>query len=216
MKTIGILGGMGPTASSKFLDMVVKYCQLNYGAIQDYEFPKMVLYSVPLNGFNETGVEDEKLVIEQLKESIIELSKNVDFIVIPCNTVHCYINILKKVSKVPILSIIELVKEEIENKNYKKTLLLCSQTTYEKKMYENYIEPNEKKEVENLILEVMKGKVISLNKVLKIIESYNEIDSVLLGCTELPLVINSNNCNINIVDSLDILAKKTVDYSYSS
>ena len=215
MKKIGILGGMGPFTSNAFLEKILKYSQKYYGAIQDEDFPLIHYYSLPLKGFDESGIVDEKLVFDQLKSAINFLEKYVDFIVMPCNTIHYFIDEIREISKVPIISIIESVEEEIKNQGYKNFLLLASKTTYEKNLYSNCILPNEKDLIENLILEIMSGKVKSLNLIIDLIKSYNYIDCVILGCTELPLVIDNSKIDLPIVDSLDILAKKSVDYIYS-
>ena len=217
MKTIGILGGMGPLASHNFLGKVINYCQKNYEAIQDTEFPEMILYSIGLEGFDETGIVKKEKVLKQLKKAILFLEDNCDFIVIPCNTIHCYINKLRKISKVPILSIIEETEKIIQKNKYSKILLLASQTTYKENIYKNYIEPDEKGkyEVEKLIENIMGGKITQTQKIIEIIKSYEKLDAILLGCTELPSALNSSTLQHNVLDTVDILAKATVDFSYN-
>ena len=65
MKKIGILGGMGPATSAKFYTMLVKKYQKN-GSMQDTDFPKIIINSVPLEGFNEKGITDFEKVKNQL------------------------------------------------------------------------------------------------------------------------------------------------------
>lgn len=45
---IGILAGMGPRSTGPFLDLVVTECQLQYGARDDADFPKMMICSQPV------------------------------------------------------------------------------------------------------------------------------------------------------------------------
>jgi hypothetical protein len=64
-KTIGILGGMGPATSAEFYTILVKKYQEN-GSVQDTDFPKMIINSATLKGFDEKGIADFDLVKNQL------------------------------------------------------------------------------------------------------------------------------------------------------
>ena len=92
-KTIGVLGGMGPAASAHFYQLLLKYSQKIYGAVQDDEYPQIIINSLALTGSTEKGMEENELIVRQLSEGIKALEKsNSDFIVIPCNSVHNVIN----------------------------------------------------------------------------------------------------------------------------
>ena len=67
MQTIGILGGLGPQATADFNQRLVSLCQTKYGAVQDYEYPPIILYEVPIREFDEKGIEKE--LAEFLKDS---------------------------------------------------------------------------------------------------------------------------------------------------
>src|SRR3989338_4022705 len=69
-KKIGILGGMGPEASADFYCKIIQYCQEKYDAVQDTDYPSIVIYSLPLYGFNESGITDKNLVLKQLIHGI--------------------------------------------------------------------------------------------------------------------------------------------------
>jgi len=105
----------------------------------------------------------------------------------------------------------------IQKNKYSKILLLASQTTYKENIYKNYIEPDEKGkyEVEKLIENIMGGKITQTQKIIEIIKSYEKLDAILLGCTELPSALNSSTLQHNVLDTVDILAKATVDFSYN-
>ena len=56
----------GPGASANFYSSLISLAQKNYGAIQDNDFPEISLYSIGLNGFDETGIINQELVKNQL------------------------------------------------------------------------------------------------------------------------------------------------------
>ena len=65
-KTIGILGGMGPEASLNMYKTIINLCQDKYNCQQDFDFPKIIIYNLPLIGFDETGIRNKILVKSQL------------------------------------------------------------------------------------------------------------------------------------------------------
>jgi len=75
---MGILGGMGPEASSSFYHKILDISQKKYSAVQDNHYPELLIYSLALEGFDETGIQDEKLVLKQLSDGINLRSVKVD------------------------------------------------------------------------------------------------------------------------------------------
>lgn len=224
-KKIGILGGMGPSATARFYSDIIKTMQKKYNAVQDTEFPPMVIYSCPLEGFDEAGIVDEKRVEQQLKEGIKLLNAaGADMIVMPCNTVHEYIQELRMISKVKIISIIEETVKRIKIDKIKKIGVICSETTYKLDLYGKKLRKegiaiivptkSEKEAITELVEEIMGGNVQqkSKSKVLKIMETMrkNGAEAILIGCTELPLVIDETNTEIKLYNSLQILVEETV------
>lgn len=227
-KKIGILGGMGPEASANFYYKIITYCQNEYLAVQDTDFPPIVIYSLPLHGFNESGIINQKLVLKQLLQgiSLLENAK-CNFIVIPCNTVHAYINELRKRSHIPIISIVEETVKKIKQDQINIVGLLGSETTLNLKLYQKLLNKNRidfltpsKKEnstITRLILEIMSGKVKDKTKkstysIIKKMEQQSA-NAIILGCTEIPLIINQSDLEIKVYDTLQILAESTVKYS---
>jgi aspartate/glutamate racemase len=54
--TIGILGGMGPEATLQTFHTVLKICQTKYKAIQDEDYPQIIVSNLSVSGFDETGI----------------------------------------------------------------------------------------------------------------------------------------------------------------
>ncbi|MBT3298289.1 amino acid racemase [archaeon] len=227
-KKIGILGGMGPETSANFYYKIIHYCQKKYQATQDTDFPPMVIYSLPLFGFDELGIVNKKLVLQQLLQGIEILEKaGCDFIVIPCNTVHYFINEMRIKSTIPIISIMEETVKKIKLDNHNIVGLLASETTLKLKLYQKILDGNNIKcltpinedyqFITDLILEIMSGEVKGKTKreVISIIKKMvmKSTDAVILGCTEIPLAITQKDVNIKVYDTLQILAESAVCYA---
>lgn len=228
LKTIGVLGGMGPCASAHFYNLLLTSAQKKLGSIQDDEYPQIIINSLALKGSTEAGMENSDLITSQMINGIKVLEKaGCDFTVIPCNSVHNSIDLLREKSNKPILSIIEKVSREVIKSKAKKVLVLSSETTDKYGLYdhlENYgikvIKPEIglRRKLTKLILSVMGSKNVNKIKmsVLKEIENLykaKKIDSVILGCTELPLAISNFDTKIKLFDSLKILADAAIEYA---
>lgn len=228
MKTIGILGGMGPVATAEFYKRIILYCQKKYKAVQDKDYPPIVMYSLPLQESNETGFANEELIFKEFIQETIKLETHgADFIVIPCNTLHQFTKELRKNTGIPVISIIEETTKEVSSEKMKKVGLLASESTHEHKIFEaalnpfkiNVISPkkSEQKLVTKVILNVMGGNHSQQDKkvLLKLIENMKVkgAEAIILGCTELPVCINQNDTKIKIFDTLEILAERAVEKS---
>lgn len=229
-KTIGILGGMGAAASANFYQEIVKIAQEKYNATEDTDFPPMFIYNLPLSGFGETGFLDEELVKSQLIEGVKKLASiGVDFIVIPCNTVHHFFNEMQQSIKIPIISILEVTAETVQKKSYKKVGILSSRSTKEYQLYENILNQkdvatistneDEQKIIDKIIGSVIAGKQ-NMNDVAllqQIIARFKKegAQSVILGCTEIPLAISQKDSDIPLLSTISLLAEAALAYSFN-
>ncbi len=227
-KTIGVLGGMGPEASSNLYSKIIKYAQHKYNAVQDFDYPPIIIYSLPLFGFDETGIVDEELVKKQLIEGVKKLeAAKCDLIIIACNTVHLYYEEMQSTVKVPIFNIIEETKKRVMEFGYKKVGLFASESTsksqlYQKKFADSNIEVispnNEQQKLLNRVIEhVMGGNQKTEDVVIlkDIARDYLKqgAEAIVMGCTEIPLAINQTHTDIKLFDSTEIIVQCAVDYS---
>jgi aspartate racemase len=106
--TLGILAGMGPRSTAPFLDMVVTQCQLQYGARDDLDFPRMLILSQPAP-FYEDRPTDHAALEAAVREGLQHLERSgVDLLAIACNTAHIYYPRLVRSVGVPLLDMVEL------------------------------------------------------------------------------------------------------------
>lgn len=229
-KIIGVLGGMGPVASANLYHKIIKLAQDKYFAEQDSDFPQIIINSLPLVGFNETGFVDPDLVKKQLIKGVKTLEKaGCDLIVIACNTVHFFHADIQKSVKIPVLNIIDLSVERIKKDKRKVVGLLSSESTRKLGLYKNAIEKkkikvitvteDEQQFINKLILDVMSGKVekkdgLQAKEIIMDLKKEGA-DSILLGCTELPLVVKQEGYVIPVYDSTQILAEEVLKIAYA-
>ena len=227
-KTIGVLGGMGPEASANLYSKIIKYAQYKYNAVQDFDYPPIIIYSLPLLGFDETGIVDEKLVKQQLIDGVKKLeSAGCDLIIIGCNTVHIFYDEMQAAIKIPILNIVEETKKRVKEFGYKKVGLFASESTsksklYQKKFAEDNIEiisPNEKQQkILNKVIEHVMGGNQKIDDVIALKDVARDYlrqgaEAVVMGCTEIPLAINQSHTDIKLFDTIEIIVQSAVDFS---
>src|SRR3989344_6683561 len=107
MKTVGIIGGFGPDTTAQFYRSVISISQKLENRIR----PPILIYSVPLPYaiekeliLNSTGEEE---YVPYLVEAAKILERGgADFLVMPCNTLHAFIDDIRASVSIPVLSII--------------------------------------------------------------------------------------------------------------
>lgn len=145
-----------------------------------------------------------------------------DFVICPDNTNHLAFHHLAQFTDVPFIHIAEAVMLEASQKKYTKVGLLGTKFLMEGMVYQEYIErydligsiPGEenRKTINSIIFEeLVKGKILEESRIV-LIEMINKLkdekcDAVILGCTELPLIIDSKSAPLPTLDSTRLLAR---------
>lgn len=151
-----------------------------------------------------------------------------EFLICPANTTHEVFYLLENKLPIPWLHIADAVLAEVKCKNLKNVALLGTIYTmcgdiYHKRFAQAGITitiPNaeQQREIQNIIYqELLLGEFLDQSKqyLINVIASMEAIgcEGVILGCTELPLIISKKDVNIPLFDSTHILAKAAVEYS---
>ncbi len=151
-----------------------------------------------------------------------------DFAICPDNTVHMSFEEVVNQSPIPLISITETVAKECESKKYKKVGVLGTKYTMQGHVYRNELskfkiemivpDKNDQEIINSIIFdELVSGKITksSSKRMIEIIQKLKEsgCDAVILGCTEIPLVVNSKNSPLPVIDSTRLLARKALEYS---
>lgn len=218
-KTIGILGGMGPEATAELYKRIVEICQRDYGAKYDSDFPPIFIYNMPLPDIVENKV-DSELISSYVEDGFRKLEEvGCELISVPCNTVFAYADME------PSINLLDIVKETanfIRIKKLKRIGLLATRNTIQNKLYESALEgievlqiPEDSQiQVNDIVMRILSGEKIYEDKQ-RLISFIKDLaadgaGAVVLGCTELPLLISTDDSEIFLIDTLQILAEATV------
>ncbi len=222
-KIVGILGGMGPEATADLYIRIVKTCQKKYGAKFDSDYPQIIINSIPLPDV----VEAEKIddIRPYLAHGIKTLeTAGADFIVIACNTVQFLVPSLRKKASVPIIGIPEETLKTAKFYGFKKIGLLATKNTVKMKAYEkeaeklgiNLLVPNSGQQsiITNVIMNILSGNKLrrdkaAMKQIIKQLESEG-VEAIIVGCTDLPLIINNNDSKVLLLDTTEILAQTCI------
>ena len=221
---IGVLGGMGPEASAKFYLRIVQLFQSELQARHNFDYPEMLIHNIPSPDNVEAGVGDE--LRQYLLDSVALLeAASMEMLAIPCNSAHVHIDAVAEAASTPVMNILEETAKEIGRSGNRRVLLLGTKSTLDYNIYPPYLErfgitvvlpklPHQHV-VTRAIMAVCDGSLNenTRNSVLSVITSYPDIDGVVLGCTELPAIVSQKDMAVQCFDTLELLARATVERS---
>lgn len=216
---IGIVAITAPGAAICYEELVSYYGYL-YGK---YSHPNIFLHNINFHEYHQLlQNEDWENLANLMLLSVHELAKhNLDFIIIPANTVHIVIENLITRSPVKILSILEVVANECISNNYKRVAILGTKWTMSTGLYKNIFDRNkiclitpdkdEQDTIQKMILDhlVPQTKIeVAATVLTKLVAKITpNCDAIALACTELPMILNTRNCNIPLIDTTRALAR---------
>ena len=225
MKKIGLVGGTGPEST------VMYYKQLNEKidaltggkampdiAIESVDFHRMWDYVVN---------EDYAPLADYLEEKLEALDKGgSEVISLTAVTAHVVFDELEQRFGKPIVSIPKAVCEEAVSKGIKKIGLLGTALTMNKDYMKKDLRdagievfvPNEdeKKLVAQRIYEELERGIVKestlkeLTDIINRMKADDGIEGIILGCTELPLILNKDNCPVECFDAVEIHIRKLI------
>jgi aspartate racemase len=228
MKTIGLIGGMSWNSSLEYYRIINETIKEKLG---DLHSAKCILYSVDLAEIEHLQHEGKwKELAEVMIDTAQKLERaNAEFVVICTNTMHKMADDIQNNINIPILHIVDAVAERILEKGLRKVGLLGTRFTMEGDFYkrmlkekhdiETIIPDNDEREMihdviyNELCLGIIKRSSREMFK--KTIKNLNAngAEGVILGCTEIPLLIKEKNVNIPLFDTAAIHARSAVEFA---
>lgn len=225
MKTIGLLGGMSWESTVTYYTRINEIVNQKLGGLHS---AKIKLASVDFEEIEKCQVANEwEKSGEILGKEALQLEQaGADFLVICTNTMHKVAPQIADYLSIPILHIADATIIELQKEGIKKVALLGTKYTmtqdfYKQKIIESEIEvwiPTEEDiETVNQIIfdELCHGKILSESKAkfIAVIEQVVKAgaEGVILGCTEIGLLIQQMDVTIPVFDTTEIHSQKAVE-----
>ncbi|MBE7104637.1 aspartate/glutamate racemase family protein [Bacillus cereus] len=227
MKTIGLIGGMSWESTSEYYRILNEEIKSRLGGLHS---AKCLINSVDfeeIERFQSSG--DWDGAGEILGNAAYSLQKGgADFIIICTNTMHKVVEKIKENINIPVLHIADATAKEINRKGIQTVGLLGTKYTMEQDFYKSRIvendikvivpsEKNREKINEVIYTELCLGKITSQSRMYykSVIEELVQqgVQGIILGCTEIGLLIKQEDVSVPIFDTTHIHAIEAVNFA---
>lgn len=222
MKTLGIIGGVGPLATMYYAAMIVRITD----AEKDQDHINMII-------LNDTTIPDRtEFILDNtktdpvpflMKDALQLEAMGADIITIPCNTAHTFFDDIQRAVRIPVVHMVNETVKCAANDGAERVGILATSGTVEAGVFqhacvENGLEfvlpdTSTQKLLMSVIYDQVKaGRPVDAYIWEEIIQAMNEkgCDRMILGCTELSIVKKELNLDKNYIDALRVLAETTV------
>lgn len=225
MKTVGIIGGLGPETTAEF------YLGLVFGCYEKAkeQRPPILIWNVPLD----LQVEEDLLLraegvqryIPYLTEAAQRLEgAGAEFLVMPCNTLHIFIDELRQSVGIPVLSIVEETAMFLSDNGISRVGILATPMSLQQGLYEGILrrigieqvvpDGYAQAQIGEVINRIVRSRLENRDResLLRVIKSFETkgVQAVILACTDLQLLIPSRP-TMTIYDTMKIFAEATVE-----
>ncbi|MBP2098635.1 aspartate/glutamate racemase family protein [Enterococcus rivorum] len=220
MKIIGLLGGMSWESSTDYYRIINQTIKAELGGLHS---AKCVLYSVDFQEIEQYQFSNQwDKSTEILTDACLAIEKaGADYIVICTNTMHKVADKIQEKLAIPILHIAKVTADVLKQQEIKKVGLLGTKFTMEEDFYTNILEkesldvviPNEKsrEKVSKIIYEELCLGIINEESKQFYLDTVKELhdagaEGVILGCTEIGMLISQKDTSIPLFDTTEIHA----------
>lgn len=228
MKTIGLIGGMSWESSIEYYRVINETTKEKLGGLHS---AKSIMYSVD---FAEIEFLQHQGKWEQAAKVLMAAAKSLenggaDFIVLCTNTMHLVADDIQSAIKIPFLHIADATGQLVKDSGIHKIGLLGTRFTMEEEFYKgrlaqkfslDVIVPNTKsREIIHRVIyeELVVGEIRQQSKeqYVGIIEQLvnQGAEGVILGCTEIGLLVHNQDCRVPLFDTTRIHAEAAVEYA---
>lgn len=227
IKKIGIVGGIGPASTvDYYMGIIGKYAS-KYGPDV---YPEIVIDSINLNRLMGAMVKENfDEAFEIIKASLINLKNaGADIGAVASNTPHIIWDKIQEANIIPVISIVSATCDYILKCSYKRVVVLGTEYTMKKGLYAKALEnigvtaislsPEDMKLVGNIIYPNLENGIVipeDKSKMISVAERYitnYNADSLLLGCTEIPIMIKAGDVSVPVINTtqihIDAIAEK--------
>jgi len=227
MKTIGMIGGTGWVSTEKYYRLLNEEANKRLGGLNS---AKIVLHSFNYADIDKLNLaDDQDSVYKMVLDAAKKLSAaSVDCLVLCANTLHRFVDDLQKEVDLPIVHIADAAAAEITKYKLNKIGLLGTSATMEMDFYTKKLDnagieslvpgKPEREFIHNAIM----GELLKENfrketkeKLLNIINDLEQrgAQGIVLGCTEIPLIIKQDDTHLPLFNTLELHAKAAAGFA---
>jgi len=227
MKTIGLVGGTGWISSAEYYRLINEETNRRCGGLT---FSRCILYSVNYGEIDASNKKnDREEVYSLILDATLKLAgSGAECIVLCANTLHQFYERLEKETDVPLIHIADSAAREIRRRNMSIVGLLGTKQTMEMDFYKSRLnqwnidvlipEESDREFIQTTISGELLMGVFSDDSRYRFIEICRELnrrgaESIVLGCTEIPLLLKQEDVSIPIIDTLVLHALAAVDFA---
>lgn len=226
MKTLGIIGGLGPMATVYFMQLLTQMSD----AKTDQEHMDILVYSkpsIPDRTRYILGKSDKNPALDMVLAGKKLKWMGAEVIAIPCITAHYFYDQLEDEIGIPIINVISETVSYIKKEKINSIGLLATDGTIQSGLFQKELEhyniesilpatDGQRKIMHMIYDEIKVGKPVDMECFGKI--SYELFQKgaqvIILGCTELSLIKRDFGLPTGYLDVMDVLARKAVQYCY--
>ena len=227
MKKIGLIGGITPESTILYYRILN---QLNSNFSGKTHSAEVIINSFDFGKISQLQKESRWDLLDKMMVNAGKSLENAgaNCIIICANTMHLCTDAVREKVTIPVIHIAEATAKSILKKHLKKVALLGTKYTMEKDFFIDILtsfgieaiipELEERDVIHNIIYdELSTGNInpVSKEKYLKIIEKLieNGVEGIVLGCTEIPLLIQQEDVAIPVFDTTEIHATAAFEFS---
>ena len=226
-KKIGILGGMSPESTVAYYEYITRAYTERFG---DYGYPEILIYSVSFQSYVDWANRERwDLMAQGLSQAAQTLADaGADFVLIATNTMHLFFDAVQSNVAVPVLNLLDVVGEVILARGVNTVGLLGTSFTMEKPFYREALaqkgiavltpDAPDRAYVNAVIFdELVAGRIREQSRAgfVRIVDRLAErgAEGVVLGCTEIPLLIGQDDVSTPLFDTTTIHAEAALRYA---
>lgn len=222
MRTLGVIGGVGPLSTAYFMETLINLTD----ATIDQEHINMIV-------LNHAEIPDRtSYILDNTKPNPVNMMTEdakklehwgADILVILCNTAHYFFDELQKSVTIPFVNMIEETAIYLEGHGIKRAGILATNGTIFTNIFQNALArhgivgvcpgvENQQFVMDIIYDNIKAAKPVDLDKFKSVVNELRlgECDRIILGCTELSILKREYSLNEFYVDSLELLAKATI------
>lgn len=222
MKTLGVIGGLGPMATAYFLQLITQMTD----AKTDQEHIEVLIHSKP-------GIPDRtKYILHQSTDNplpdMVAVGKSLaaqgaEILAIPCITAHYFQKELETQIDIPVINTLTETADYLKAHNITQLGIMATDGTVESQIFQNVFDAygiktcipscdNQSKVMHLIYNNIKSGKEVEMSLFEDVSSELFEQGAqvILLGCTELSLIKNKTVLSHGYLDVMEVLARKAV------